>query len=291
MLEILHHPLVLGLEASFQDEHRLFLVTPYVRSVSMFDCLYEPHVQPPEENKNMIVRHWAANIIEAMAHIHAQGIAYRDLKPENLLVDESGRVVIIDMGFAKAIPWDEANDKGELVHHGESFTLCGTFEYLAPEFFFDGHKHTHAVDLWAMGVLFFEFIAGKTPFVDEVGEDDYKKIFTRICKTKFKPFVVPQSFDDTTSIGDDEHRPAYRQMLQGLLTADTHQRLGHSAGGTFAIKHHAYFDGFDWGALECPPWAPAARCFAESLRPMDECPEALEVLDPFNGPSDAFINW
>jgi serine/threonine protein kinase len=70
------------------------------------------------------------------------------------------------------------------VQHDMSYTLCGTFEYLAPEFFFDGHGHTHAVDYWALGCLLFEMVVGRTPFVDFPGENNIRKLIKTICLTQ-----------------------------------------------------------------------------------------------------------
>ena len=81
-----------------------------------------------------------------MEYLHAVGVAYRDLKPENLLIGADGHLKITDFGFAKKI-----KDK--------TFTLCGTPEYLAPEIIMSC-GHNHGVDWWALGILLFEMLAG-----------------------------------------------------------------------------------------------------------------------------------
>jgi serine/threonine protein kinase len=73
-------------------------------------------------------------------------IAYRDMKPENMLIDAAGHIKITDFGFAKVI-----EDK--------TFTLCGTPEYLAPEIIMS-YGHDKGVDWWALGILIFEMLAG-----------------------------------------------------------------------------------------------------------------------------------
>ena len=81
-----------------------------------------------------------------MEYLHSLGVAYRDLKPENLLIGSDGHLKITDFGFAKKI-----KDK--------TFTLCGTPEYLAPEIIMSC-GHNQGVDWWALGILLFEMLAG-----------------------------------------------------------------------------------------------------------------------------------
>ena len=103
-------------------------------------------------------RFWAAGTTEAICYLHSKGIAFRDLKPENLLIDQHGYLILIDLGFAKALPYKVTKKDGTVVTEHQTYTLCGTVEYLAPELFFDGHGHDHAVDYWALGCVIFELV-------------------------------------------------------------------------------------------------------------------------------------
>ena len=120
---------------------------------------------------------FAVEIILAFEYLHSSNIAYRDLKPENLLIDRDGHVKITDFGFAKEVP-------------DRTFTLCGTPEYLAPEII-QSKGHNKCVDWWALGVLIFEMLAGYPPFYDDNPIGIYQKIMDGYYE--FPPHVEPQA--------------------------------------------------------------------------------------------------
>jgi serine/threonine protein kinase len=85
-------------------------------------------------------------VLLAIAYLHSKNIIYRDLKPENLLLDMHGHIKITDFGFAKVVP-------------DITWTMCGTPDYLAPEII-QTKGYSKAADYWAFGVLIFEMLAG-----------------------------------------------------------------------------------------------------------------------------------
>ena len=95
---------------------------------------------------NDVALFYVSEIVLALEYLHLRGVAYRDLKPENLLIGSDGHLKITDFGFAKKI-------------EDRSYTLCGTPEYIAPEIIL-GQGHNHGVDWWALGVLIYELISG-----------------------------------------------------------------------------------------------------------------------------------
>lgn len=111
------------------------------------------------------VKFYIANMVIALEHMHSKDIAYRNLKPENVLLHANGYLVLVGLGLAKKIPYI---CPGEELKYFKSFTICGTAEYLAPEMVL-GSGHDQAVDLWALGVVVFEMIHRRTPF--QTGDD------------------------------------------------------------------------------------------------------------------------
>lgn len=131
-------------------------------------------------------RFYAAEIVLILEFLHErEGVAYRDLKPENLLLDADGHIKLVDFGFAKRLrnskkPWHarrsapRGSSDGVDDCKGETYTLCGTPEYLAPEVI-QSKGHTTAVDWWALGILIYEFMTGYPPFWDHNPIEIYKK--------------------------------------------------------------------------------------------------------------------
>lgn len=114
---------------------------------------------------NDVTLFYVTEIICALDAVHKRSFAYRDLKPENLMLDSKGHVKLADFGFAKQLGGRK------------TFSICGTPEYLAPEIILSlGHDQN--VDWWALGILTFELLCGFPPFFDESPMQIYKKITT-----------------------------------------------------------------------------------------------------------------
>ena len=178
-------------------------------------------------------RFYAGQVLLALEHMHGRSVIYRDLKPENLLIDEHGYIKIIDFGFAK-----QTQDR--------AFTLCGTPEYLSPEQV-AGKGHTKAVDYWALGILIFEMLQGFSPFAKEVGLSQLT-IFRNIMNSKVE-------FDKTLV-----SNKRCMDLMRKLLTKTPAKRLGSFAGGAGDVKSHRWFKDYEWGRIvkrDVPaPWIP-----------------------------------
>ena len=123
------------------------------------------HLRRAGRFTNDMTRFYASEIVLAIEYLHSKNIVYRDLKPENLLLDHHGHVVLTDFGFAKRIDDRYVHGSNYNWNHlltndfHRTWTLCGTPEYLAPEII-QSKGHGKAVDWWALGILIFEMLAG-----------------------------------------------------------------------------------------------------------------------------------
>ncbi|TPX40141.1 hypothetical protein SeLEV6574_g06760 [Synchytrium endobioticum] len=180
---------------------------------------------------NNVARFYAAEVVCAFEYMHSKDIIYRDLKPENLLIDSKRHIKFTDFGFAKHVP-------------DVTWTLCGTPDYLAPEVI-QSKGYSCAVDWWALGVLIFEMLAGYPPFSDE----DHFKLYEKIlaCRPRF-----PTHFD-----------PGAKDLTRKLLTADLTKRFGNLRDGSADIKCRNWFLGMEWTKLvkkEVPaPYIPPSK--------------------------------
>jgi serine/threonine protein kinase len=212
ILSSIRHPFIVNLYRSFQDEKYLFMLLEYVIGGEMFS-----HLRRAGRFSNEVTRFYAAEIVLALEYLHSLNIVYRDLKPENLLIDHQGHIKITDFGFSKRV-------------EDRTWTLCGTPEYLAPEII-QSKGHGKAVDWWALGILIFEMLAGYPPFFDDNPFGIYEKILGGRIQ-------FPSHFD-----------PNAKDLIRKLLAADRTRRLGNLKGGAVDIKTHKWFKGVDWDQL------------------------------------------
>jgi len=229
ILQEIDHPFIVKLHFAFQTDEKLYLVLDFLSGGELFFHL--------SENTKFDVpraRFYAAEIVLALSHLHSKDIIYRDLKPENAVLDSKGHVVLTDFGLAKT----QVNDARA------TYTFCGTPEYLAPEIL-KGQGHGKAVDWWSLGVLLFEMIVGLPPFYSENINDMYDLILK--SELKF-PQNVPADA---------------RDLLQGLLERDDKKRLGSLSPDAREIKNHRFFAGIDWDRLfrreVTPPFIPQIK--------------------------------
>lgn len=214
ILSHVQHPVIVNLLRSYQDSKSCYMLMDFVPGGEIFS-----HLRRAKRFSADVTRFYIASIILALDYLHSKNIIYRDLKPENLLLDESGFLKIADFGFAKHVP------------DNRTWTLCGTPEYLAPEII-SGTGHGKEADYWSLGVLMFECLAGYPPFFAQTPIGVYE----RVLKGNF---TFPSHID-----------PLSRDLISALLTADRTKRLGNLRGGAEDVKRHPWFAGVSWSALE-----------------------------------------
>ncbi|OMP10177.1 hypothetical protein COLO4_04757 [Corchorus olitorius] len=218
------HPFVVQLRYSFQTKYRLYLVLDFINGGHLFFQLYH-HGLFRED----LARIYTAEIVSAVSHLHANGIMHRDLKPENILLDADGHVVLTDFGLSK-----------EFDENTRSNSLCGTVEYMPPEII-TGKGHDKAADWWSVGILLYEMLTGKPPFVG----GNREKVQQKIVKERIK---LP------AFLSSEAH-----SLLKGLLNKDASKRLGSGPTGGEEIKRHKWFKPVNWKKLEARQIQPCFR--------------------------------
>ena len=157
----LNHPHIIKLINHFEDNEKIYLIMPYASKGQLYSLLRK-QVRFDQRTAAQYMR----EVLEAVRYIHSFSpkIIHRDIKPENLLLDENYRVLLSDFG------WSNFLDENEFRK-----TFCGTPEYLSPEMA-KKEGHNEMVDIWAMGVLMFEFLAGYSPFFGSCPKELYNNI-------------------------------------------------------------------------------------------------------------------
>jgi CRP-like cAMP-binding protein len=233
IMSSLHHPFVVNLVSTFQDERNLYMLIELVQGGELFSVI---HTETRDGIPNANSRFYAACILESLSHLHHRSISYRDLKPENILIDSKGYCVLVDLGFAKIVV-----DK--------TYTLCGTPEYLAPEIILS-KGHDKGVDYWALGVLIYEMLVGRSPFYS-YGTDQVS-LFKRIVQVKY-------SFPPGLASMNDQAQ----DLIQRLIVRRQTNRFGCLARGDMDIRDHAWFNVIDVEKLlkkKVPaPWVPRIK--------------------------------
>ncbi|KAI1824930.1 Pkinase-domain-containing protein [Xylaria intraflava] len=247
MLGEVKHPFLITLWGTFQDARNLYMVMDFVEGGELFSLLRKSGRFP-----NPVAKFYAAEVTLALEYLHSRNIIYRDLKPENLLLDRHGHLKITDFGFAKRVP-----DK--------TWTLCGTPDYLAPEVV-SNKGYNKSVDWWSLGILIYEMLCGYTPFWDSGSP---MKIYENILRgmVRYPAYVHPDAQD----------------LLERLITPDLTRRLGNLYGGPQDVKNHPWFSEVTWDRLSRKdidaPYTPPVKAGSGDASQFDNYPEETESYD------------
>lgn len=265
------HPFLTELKFSFQTTDLLLFVMEYVNGGEIFFHLY--HDKRFSEDRT---RFYVGEIALALRYLHKQGIIYRDLKLENLMLDKEGHVKITDFGLCK-----------ENIRFGAdtTSTFCGTPEYLAPEVVED-REYDQAVDWWGLGCVMYEMITGMLPFDAQDHEDLFDKILNDAVKVP--PFLTAEAKD----------------LIQNLLEKNPGFRLGGGSGGAEEVLGHAFFKPIDLAKLEnkdiAPPFVPTIASDTDTANfdstftsevPVITPPDAADMAVPADQKKELFKDF
>nr|AML78570.1 putative LOV domain-containing protein [Verbascum arcturus]AML79396.1 putative LOV domain-containing protein [Verbascum sp. BC-2016] len=250
IISMLDHPFLPALYTSFQTPTHVCLITDFCPGGELFALLDK---QPLKIFKEESARFYAAEVVIGLEYLHCLGIIYRDLKPENILLQKDGHLVLTDFDLSF-----KTTCKPQIIKHPpvknrrsrsqppptffaepntQSNSFVGTEEYIAPEII-TGEGHSSAIDWWALGILLYEMLYGRTPFRGK----NRQKTFANILH---KELTFPTAIQ--VSLGA-------KQLIHALLNRDPASRLG-SNGGANDIKEHPFFRGINWPLIRCmsPP--------------------------------------
>uniref|UniRef100_UPI00358EB390 protein kinase C delta type-like isoform X3 n=1 Tax=Myxine glutinosa TaxID=7769 RepID=UPI00358EB390 len=220
------HPFLTHLYSSFQTKEHLFFVMEYLNGG---DLMF--HIQENGRFDLQRAMFYAAEVTCALQFLHSKHIVYRDLKLDNILLDNEGHVKIADFGMCKE----------EIFGEKKATTFCGTPDYIAPEILL-GQTYGVSVDWWSFGVLLYEMLVGQSPFH---GKDE-DELFEAI---RVHTPYYPRALEENT-----------RDILCKLFERDHTKRLGVVGN----IRNHPFFNDTDWDALERkevkPPFRPKVVC-------------------------------
>ncbi|XP_022598245.1 protein kinase C epsilon type [Seriola dumerili] len=251
------HPYLTQLYCCFQTRDRLFFVMEYVNGG---DLMFQ--IQRSRKFDEPRSRFYAAEVTSALMFLHRNGVIYRDLKLDNILLDAEGHCKLADFGMCK-----------EGIMNGvTTTTFCGTPDYIAPEILQE-LEYGASVDWWALGVLMYEMMAGQPPFEADNEDDLFESI-----------------------LHDDVLYPVWLSkeavsILRAFMTKNPAKRLGCvvSQGCEEAIKTHPFFREIDWVLLEQRKVKPPFKPRIKTKRDVNNFDQDFTKEDPVLTPTDEAI--
>ena len=205
------HPFIMKMVKYLKNENYIFFINEYIKGKELWDVIRDIGLLNKEQTQ-----FYGGSILLAINHLHKNKVIYRDIKPENVMVNTKGYIKIIDFGTVK-----EIKDR--------TSTVIGTSHYMAPEIT-KGEGYSFEVDIWSIAICMYEFFCGKLPFGEEF--DDPMDIYRAVSKEElsFPNFV---------------HDEKYMSLMNKMLKKNPTKRLWKFE----QIKEDPYFNDFDWNKL------------------------------------------
>ncbi|KAJ6784214.1 hypothetical protein PWT90_01792 [Aphanocladium album] len=243
------HPFLTNLHACFQTETRVYFVMEYISGGDLM-----LHIQRGQFGARR-AQFYAAEVCLALKYFHENGVVYRDLKLDNIMLTLDGHIKVADYGLCKEDMW----------WNSTTGTFCGTPEFMAPEILLD-KKYGRAVDWWAFGVLIYQMLLQQSPFRGDDEDEIYEAI---LSDEPLYPISMPK---ESVSI------------LQKLLTREPKDRLGSGPTDAQEVMSHAFFKNINWDDIYLkrvpPPFKPAIKNATDTSNFDSEFTSVTPVLTP-----------
>jgi CRP-like cAMP-binding protein len=261
ILMMTHSPFIVQLYETYSDAH----CVSFLLEAALGGELYTTYLRELLHGSVEHARFYCASVALAFEHMHDRRIIYRDLKPENLMLDHHGFLKVTDFGLSKFVI-------------GMSYTTCGTPDYFAPELITSA-GHTTSLDWWTLGILMFELMTGSAPFESDHPSQTYTRILKGIDKVRFPSAV----------------QGACADLVKALCRAHPAERLPMRPGGVPNVKNHKWYQSFNWEALRTlsmtPPFKPKCKSSRDLENFKQDRPEKvtpMEYVDDGSGWDDGF---
>uniref|UniRef100_A0A4W3IT53 3-phosphoinositide-dependent protein kinase 1 n=1 Tax=Callorhinchus milii TaxID=7868 RepID=A0A4W3IT53_CALMI len=220
----LDQPFFVKLYFTFQDDEKLYFGLSYAKNGELLK-----YIRKQGSFDENCTRFYSAEIVSALEYLHGIGIIHRDLKPENILLSEDMHIQITDFGTAKVLPSDTTQARAN--------SFVGTAQYVSPELLTE-QSACKSSDLWALGCIIYQLVAGLPPF--RAGNEYL--IFQKIIKLDYE---FPEKFF-----------PKAKDLVKKLLVLELTKRLGCEEMGSYTpLKAHPFFEAISWENLhlQTPP--------------------------------------
>ena len=205
------HPFIMKMVKYLKNDYYIFFINEYIKGKELWDVIRDIGLLDKEQTQ-----FYSASMLLAINHLHKKKIIYRDIKPENVMVNEKGYIKIIDFGTVKEI-------------EDRTSTVIGTSHYMAPEIT-KGEGYSFQVDIWSIAICMYEFFCGQLPFGE--GLDDPLEIYKAVA-------------NEDLSFPNFVHDEKFMSLLNKMLKKNPALRLWKFEN----IKSDPYFKDFDWDKL------------------------------------------
>jgi protein kinase A len=270
-------PFIISLYGTYQDKDCIYFLTDFLQGGNLMGRMINRDVLPHEE-----CVFFSANIVSGLCFLHSKGFVHRDIKPENCLIGKDGYLKLCDLGLAKRLPCTVHLPSGGTEVVTLAFTMCGTPEFIAPEFVLST-GYDKGVDWWALGCIVAEMYSGKSPFEFD---GDLKKTFKQVCLIGMGR--------GTFSPPEELQQPGLEDALdfvQQLLTKAS-ERLGRESSRR--VKGHRYFAHINFEQLTKkllrPPYVPTLLNGIDASH-FNVKPEDEERIEPYQGNNIIFRDF